>query len=72
MQSLGSFVARLLSDLIEMPLIMIQYVLTNDPLSAISVLFGTLFIVGASAVFGYVVLGALGVPLPNVGRGTSD
>lgn len=72
MDAFASFVVRLLSDMREMPVIFVKEVVTNDPLSAISVLFGTIFIATASAVFGYVVLGALGIPLPNVGRGARD
>ncbi len=72
MIAIFDFVVRLLGDLVLMPQIFIENVVLSDPISALLVVFGSLFIAGASAVFGYVVAGALGIPLPKPGSGTSE
>ncbi len=72
MSVLVDFVVRLLTDLIVMPQIFIEDIFLSDPLSAIIIIFGSLFIGVASAVLGYAVLGALGVPLPRLGRGADN
>jgi len=47
-------------------------VINGDPISAILIAVGSLFVLAAVGAFGYAVLGALGVPLPNIGRGPSE
>ncbi len=74
MSNAVAFVSRLVSDLIEMPRIFVQDVMLSDPLSAISVLFGSLFVGIAVVGFGYLVVGALiqlltGGGLPAIGSG---
>lgn len=76
MNGLAEFVSTLLSDLFRMPEIMFEDVFLSDPLSAIAVIFGGLFIVGAVVVFAYAILGAViqaigGPRLPAPGRGRS-
>jgi hypothetical protein len=41
----------------------------RDPLSTIIVAVGTVFILLSVGVLGYAALGALGLPLPNLGSG---
>ncbi len=77
MSNAVAFVSRLVSDLIEMPRIFVQDVMLSDPLSAISVLFGSLFVGVAVLVFGYVVVGSLiqsltGGGLPAIGSGRGE
>jgi len=72
MNAFGGFILRLLSNLIEMPVVFVTQVINGDPISAILIAVGSLFVLGAVGVFGYAVLGALGVPLPNIGRGPSE
>jgi len=72
MNAFGGFILRLLGNLIEMPVVFVEQVINGDPISAILIAFGSLFVLGAVGGFGYVLLGALGVPLPNVGRGPSE
>ena len=71
MNAFGGFILRLLSNLIEMPIVFVEQVINGDPISAILIAVGSLFVLGAVGGFGYAVLGALGVPLPNLGRGQS-
>jgi len=72
MNAFGGFILRLLGNLIEMPVVFVEQVINGDPISALLIAFGSLFVLGAVGGFGYVLLGALGVPLPNVGRGPSE
>jgi len=72
MNAFGGFILRLLSNLIEMPVVFVTQVINGDPISAILIAVGSLFVLGAVGAFGYAVLGALGVPLPNIGRGPSE
>ena len=72
MNAFGGFILRLLSNLIEMPIVFVEQVINGDPISAIMIAVGSLFVLGAVGGFGYAVLGALGVPLPNLGRGQSE
>jgi hypothetical protein len=72
MNAFGGFIMRLLGNLIEMPVVFVEEVINGDPIAAILIAFGSLFVLGAVGAFGYVVLGALGVPLPNLGRGSSE
>jgi len=72
MNAIGGFIVRLLSNLIEMPQAIITQVVGTNPASALLVAVGTVFVLGAVGVFGYVLLGALGVPLPSPGRGPSE
>ncbi|MFO7834768.1 MAG: hypothetical protein R6V31_12170 [Halohasta sp.] len=62
------FIVRLLVDAVQMPG-MLGEVALRSPLSTIIVATGTLFILGAVGVLGYSALGALGIPLPNLGSG---
>lgn len=68
MNALVDVVVRLLGDLLVMPQIFLREVVLTDPISAILVAFGTLFVGGAVGVFGYVVLGAFATALPQIGR----
>ena len=72
MNAFGGFVLRLLGNLIEMPVVFVEQVINGDPIAAILIAFGSLFVLGAVGGFGYVVAGALGIPLPNLGRGPSE
>jgi hypothetical protein len=72
MNALGGFVIRLLRDLVQMPLVFIEQVIVPNPISAVLIAAGTAFVLAAVGAFGYVVLGALGVPLPSPGRGPSE
>jgi len=71
MNAFVDFVVRLLGDVILMPILLGRVVRDGDPmlLSAIIVAVGTVFITAAVAVFGYALLGALGIPLPKLGSG---
>ena len=71
------FISRLASDMIAMPEIMLENVFLADPLSAIIMIFGSIFIGAASLVFGYVVVGFIfqsitGGGLPNIGSGPAQ
>lgn len=72
MNAFGGFILRLLSNLIEMPVVFVEQVINGDPITAVLIAFGSLFVLGAVGAFGYAVLGALGIPLPNLGRGPSE
>ncbi|MGM0604297.1 MAG: hypothetical protein ACQETB_01355 [Halobacteriota archaeon] len=77
MSAVIDFLTRLVSDAIEMPQIFVEDVLLADPLNAINVLFGSVFIGLAVIAFGYVVVGALiqsigGGGLPSPGRGPAE
>ncbi|TQQ80941.1 hypothetical protein EGH24_07235 [Halonotius terrestris] len=72
MNAFGGFIIRLLSDLIEMPLIFIEQVIGPNPISIVLIGVGSVFVLASVAVFAYVVLGALGVPLPSPGRGPGE
>lgn len=71
MNAFVEFIVRLLGDALQMPVLLGEVAL-RDPLSTISVATGTVFIMAAVGVFGYALLGALGVPLPNLTRGSTD
>jgi hypothetical protein len=76
MVTVTDFLVRLVTSAIELVITFATEVAFNDPLTFVSFLFGTIFVVGASAVFGYVVVGAvaneLGLQLPSPGRGTRE
>jgi hypothetical protein len=72
MNAFGGFILRLLGNLIEMPVVFVEQVINGDPIAAILIAFGSLFVLGAVGAFGYVVLGALGVPLPHLGQEPSE
>lgn len=72
MYGVSDFVVDLLISLIRMPEIFITEVIGANPVSALLIAVGSVFVLGAVGVFGYVVLGALGVPLPSPGRGPSE
>lgn len=72
MNAFGGFILRLLSNLIEMPVVFVEQVINGDPIAAILIAFGSVFVLGAVGGFGYVLAGALGIPLPNLGRGPSE
>jgi hypothetical protein len=55
---MASFTAELLDSIIRLPNNFID-IITSDPLSALLILFGAVFVGGASAVFGALTLGAL-------------
>ncbi|MCL9816792.1 hypothetical protein [Natronocalculus amylovorans] len=70
------FISRLAADMIAMPEIMLENVFLADPLSAIIMIFGSIFIGVASLAFGYAVVGSIlqsltGGGLPNIGSGSS-
>lgn len=71
MNALVDFIIRLLSDMLQMP-VMLGEVALRDPLSTVIVAVGTVFITAAVGVFGYALAGALGIPLPNLGDGPSE
>lgn len=71
MNAFIDFIVRLLTDALAMPGLLGEVAL-RSPLSAIIVATGTVFILLSVGVFGYSVLGALGVPLPNLGRGPNE
>lgn len=71
MNAFIQFIVRLLTDAVTMPGLLGEVAL-RSPLSAIIVATGTVFILLSVGVFGYSVLGALGVPLPNLGRGPNE
>lgn len=71
MNAFIDFIVRLLFDAVQMPGLLGEVAL-RSPLSAIIVATGTVFILLSVGVFGYSVLGALGVPLPNLGRGPTE
>ena len=71
MNAFVDFIIRLLVDAVQMPG-MLGEVALRSPLSAVIVATGTAFILGAVGVLGYSVLGALGIPLPNLGRGPNE
>jgi len=68
MNAFVEFIARLFSDALQMP-VLIGDVALRESLSFVSVAVGTVFIMAPVVVFGYILLGALGVPLPNLGNG---
>lgn len=59
MPTLTAFVVELLTSLVKLVFAFLDVLLTSDPLSVISLLAGAGLIGGASAVFGYLMLGAL-------------
>jgi len=71
MNALVDFVVRLLGDAIQMPGLFGEVALA-DPLSTLIMAVGTVFVVTAVAAMGYPLLGALGIPLPRLGRGPDD
>ena len=71
MNAFVDFVVRLLSDVIQMPILLGEVAL-RDPLSTIIVAVGSVFIGVAVGVFGYALLGALGIPLPYPGSGPGE
>lgn len=58
MATLQEFAVKVAQSIVEMGP-KFEPVATQDPLSAVSLVMGALFVVGASAVFGYLTLGAL-------------
>ncbi|WP_435062107.1 hypothetical protein [Halobaculum sp. EA56] len=54
------FVVRLVTSAVDLIVIFVTDVALRDPLAFVSFLFGALFVGGASAVMGYLALGALG------------
>ena len=54
------FVVQLVTSVRDLIVIFVRDVALADPLSFVSFLFGALFVGGASAVMGYLALGALG------------
>jgi hypothetical protein len=60
MPTLVEVVTTLAESIVEMIRIFASDVAFYDPLSTIAIVFGTLFVAGASAVFGGLVLGAAG------------
>lgn len=54
------FIIELVTSAIDLIVIFITEVALRDPLAFVSFLFGALFVGGASAVLGYLALGALG------------
>jgi hypothetical protein len=64
------FIVRLFNDALQMP-VQLGEVALRDPLSTIIVAVGTVFILLSVGVLGYAALGALGIPLPNLGSGPS-
>ncbi len=71
MNAFVDFIVRLLGDALQMPILLGEVAL-RDPLSTIIVATGTVFITVAVAVFGYALLGALGIPLPNLASGPGE
>ena len=71
MNALLDFIVRLLTDGIQMP-VQIAEVALRSPLSLVIVAMGTVFILASVGVLGYAALGALGIPLPNLGRGPNE
>lgn len=65
------FIIRLLGDVLQMPVLLGEVAL-RDPLSTIIVATGSVFIAVAVGVFGYALLGALGIPLPHPGSGPGE
>lgn len=68
MNAFVDFIVRLLIDAVQMP-VQLTEVALRDPLSTIIVAVGTVFILVSVGVLGYAALGALGLPLPNLGSG---
>ena len=68
MNAFVDFIVRLLGDALQMPVLLGEVAL-REPLATIIVAVGTVFIAAAVGVFGYVLAGALGIPLPNLGSG---
>ncbi|MEA1931560.1 MAG: hypothetical protein U9O06_08425 [Euryarchaeota archaeon] len=71
MNAFIDFIVRLLTDAIQMPSL-IGEVALRSPLSAVIVATGTVFILLSVGVLGYSALGALGIPLPNLGSGPNE
>ncbi|MFD1641230.1 hypothetical protein [Halohasta litorea] len=71
MNAFIDFTVRLLTDAIQMPGL-IGEVALRSPLSAVIVATGTAFILLSVGVLGYSALGALGIPLPNLGSGPNE
>jgi hypothetical protein len=71
MNAFIDFIVRLLTDAIQMPGLLGEVAL-RSPLSAIIVATGTVFILLSVGALGYSALGALGIPLPNLGRGPNE
>ena len=76
MVTLGAFFLRLGQSILDMIVTFARDVAFQDPLSTISIFFGSLFIAGSVGVFGYLVVGALarelGLTAPTPGRGRRD
>ncbi|MEZ3142684.1 hypothetical protein [Halobaculum sp. MBLA0143] len=76
MVTVTDFVVRLLTSAVEMAARIGGQVALKDPLSFVSVLFGTVFVTGAVAVLGYLAVGALfnelGITTPTLGRGQRE
>ena len=60
MVTVTDFVIDLVTSAIDLIVIFVTEVALRDPLAFVSFLFGALFVGGASAVMGYLALGALG------------
>ncbi|MFB6176882.1 MAG: hypothetical protein ABEI99_07025 [Halobaculum sp.] len=76
MVTVTDFLVRLVTSAIELVVTFVTEVAVQDPLSFVSFLFGAIFVGGASAFFGYLVVGALfdelGLQMPSPGRGTRE
>jgi len=71
MNAFIDFIVRLLVDAVQMPGLLGEVAL-RSPLSTIIVATGTVFILLSVGALGYSALGALGIPLPNLGRGPNE
>ena len=71
MNAFVDFIARLLVEAVQMPGLLGEVAL-RSPLSAAIVATGTVFILVSVGALGYSVAGALGIPLPHLGRGPGE
>jgi len=72
MNAFVDFVVRLLRDAIQMPLAFFDLLAVSDPITAVIWAVGTVFMLVSIGVMGYLTVGALGIPLPHVGRGPDE
>ncbi|MEZ3116579.1 hypothetical protein RYH80_11740 [Halobaculum sp. MBLA0147] len=76
MVTVTDFLVELAASVAEMAITIGTEVALRDPLSFVSVVAGTAFLVVSTGVLGYVALGALlqplGLSLPSPGRGTRE
>lgn len=71
MNAFLDFIVRLFGEALLMPELLGEVAL-RSPLSTVIVATGTVFILLSVGVLGYSALGALGIPLPNLGRGPNE